>query len=101
VYLESERSDKFKASTPDGKIGKFAMDVKTIGKTGKYTIKSTLEKASKQGSRTVVLMQGDKKDDTSIRGKPAGVVPADVTPKGEGQDGVCDSGWDKRERTPP
>ena len=61
VCLESERSDKFKASTPNGKIEKFAMDVKTIGKTGKYTIKSTLEKASKQGSRAVVLMQGTKK----------------------------------------
>lgn len=61
VYLDSEKSDKFKASTPDGKIEKFAMDVKTIGKTGKYTIKSTLEKASKQGSRAVVLMQGTKK----------------------------------------
>lgn len=61
VYLDSEKSDKFKASTPDGKIEKYAMDVKTIGKTGKYTIKSTLEKASKQGSRAVVLMQGTKK----------------------------------------
>lgn len=61
MYLDSEKSDKFKASTPDGKIEKFAMDVKTIGKTGKYIIKSTLEKASRQGSRAVVLMQGTKK----------------------------------------
>ena len=37
------------------------MDIKTVGKTGKYTIKSTLEKASKQGANSVVLMQGTKK----------------------------------------
>lgn len=61
MYLDSEKSDKFKASTPDGKIEKFAMDVKTIGKTGKYTIKSTLEKASRQGACAVVLMQGTRR----------------------------------------
>lgn len=61
MYRDSEKSDKFKASTPDGKIEKFAMDVKTIGKTGKYTIKSTLEKASRQGARAVVLMQGTRR----------------------------------------
>lgn len=61
VYLDSEKSTELKATTPDGKIEKLKMDIKTVGKTGKYTIKSTLEKASKQGANSVVLMQGTKK----------------------------------------
>ena len=82
MYLDSEKSDKFKASTPDGKIEKFAMDVKTIGKTGKYIIKSTLEKASRQGARRCVDA-GYKEDDEAIRGKTNIIVPTKVTQKGQ------------------
>ena len=60
VYLESEKSNKMKVSTPDGRIERLAMDIKTINKTGKYTIKATLEHASKQGASSVVLMQGTR-----------------------------------------
>ena len=61
VYLDSERSNRMNVSTPDGRIEKLTMDIKTISKSGRYTIKQALEKASKQGSRAVVLMQGTKK----------------------------------------
>lgn len=61
VYLNSEKSRELKVSTPDGRIEKLTMDIKTVSKAGRYTIKSSLEKASKQGSRAVILMQGTKR----------------------------------------
>lgn len=61
VYLDTEKSRELKVSTPDGRIEKLTMDIKTVNKAGRYTIKSALEKASKQGSRAVILMQGTKK----------------------------------------
>ena len=61
VYLDSERSNRMNVTTPDGRIEKLAMDIKTVSKAGKYTIKQALEKATKQGSRAVVLMQGTRR----------------------------------------
>jgi hypothetical protein len=37
------------------------MDIKAIGKAGKWRIKSEMEKAAKQGAETVVLMQRTKR----------------------------------------
>lgn len=61
VYMDKEKSNKNKLSTKDGYIYKSPMDIKKVSKAGKYTIKSHLEKATKQGAKTAVIVQGSKK----------------------------------------
>lgn len=61
VYLDKEKSNKNKLSTKDGYIYKSPMDIKKIGKAGNNTIKTQLERATKQGARTAVLVQSSKK----------------------------------------
>lgn len=61
VYLDKEKSNEYKLSTKDGYIYNSPMDIKKISKAGKYTIKSHLEKATKQGAKTAVIVQGSKK----------------------------------------
>lgn len=57
VYLDSERSTITGGATRDGSIYHSPMDIKAIGKAGKWSIKREMEKAAKQGAETVVLMQ--------------------------------------------
>lgn len=61
VYLDSERSNEMRVSTPDGKVERLTVDIKTVSKAGKYTMKANMEKAAKQGANAVVFMQGSKK----------------------------------------
>lgn len=61
VYLDSERSIEFKEKTKDGRIYKAPMDLKTINETGNYTIKSAMEKATKQGASVAILVQNTSK----------------------------------------
>lgn len=61
VYLDKEKSNKNKVSTKDGYIYKSPMDIKKVSKAGKFTIKSHLEKATKQGAHTAIIVQGSKK----------------------------------------
>ena len=61
VYLDSERSTISGQTTRDGHIYRSPMDIKAIGKAGKWRIKSEMENAAKQGAETVVLMQRTKR----------------------------------------
>lgn len=61
VYLDKEKSNKNFLSTKDGFIYNSPMDIKKVSKAGKFTIKSHLEKATKQGANTVIIVQGSKK----------------------------------------
>ena len=61
VYLDKEKSNKNKLSTKDGRIYNSPMDIKKITNDGKYTIKSKLEKSTRQGARTAVIVQGNSK----------------------------------------
>lgn len=60
VYLDSEKSTISGGKTKDGRLYKSPMDMKSIGKAGNNTIKTAMEKASKQGVETVVLIQKTK-----------------------------------------
>lgn len=64
VYLDSERttiSDNGKKR--DGRIEKSPMEIKTINKAGKSTVKNNIEDAAKQNARTVILYQNTPKAD--------------------------------------
>ena len=58
VTLSDERSTVSGGKTPDGELYNQVMDIKTIHEPGTNTIKSRLEKATKQGATTAVLVQG-------------------------------------------
>lgn len=60
VYLDSEKSTISGGKTKDGRLYHSPMDMKAIGKAGNNTIKTAMEKASKQGAETVVLIQRTK-----------------------------------------
>lgn len=60
VYLDNEKSTIEYRSKNDGRIYTAKMDVKTINEAGANTIKTVMEKASKQGATTVILYQNTK-----------------------------------------
>ncbi len=57
VYLDSEHSTISGGKTKDGKLYQSPMDMKSITTAGENTIKTAMEKASRQGAETVVLIQ--------------------------------------------
>lgn len=57
VYLDSERSTITGQTTKDGRLYRSPMDIKSVKIAGNNTIKTALEKASKQGAETVVVLQ--------------------------------------------
>ena len=57
VYLDRERSTVFKQTTKDGRIYHSHIDIKSVKIAGNNTIKTAMEKASKQGAETVVILQ--------------------------------------------
>lgn len=57
VYLDSERSTITGGKTKDGRLYKSPMDIKAINTAGNNTIKNAMEKASRQGAETVILVQ--------------------------------------------
>lgn len=60
VYLDSEESNKVGVATPDGRIERMPMEIKTINKAGRYSMKRGMEKATTQGVNAVIFMQGTK-----------------------------------------
>ena len=69
VYLDKEKASKISEPGPrtgknpkvrDGRIEGRKMDIKTINKAGKYTIKSAMEDATKQNASVVILGQRTK-----------------------------------------
>lgn len=60
VYLDEERSYIEGQKAPDGRINRRIMDVKTINKIGRYTVKSSLSEASGQGAEVAVLMENTR-----------------------------------------
>lgn len=60
VYLMPDQSYVNGLSKTDGFTEHAQVDIKTILKTGKATIKNALEKASKQGAEMVLLVQNSQ-----------------------------------------
>lgn len=61
IYLEDERNFITGQPSPDGRVYKEVMDVKTVNVVGKNTIKNHLENATKQGASVVILYQNNEK----------------------------------------
>lgn len=59
IELSDEKSTIEGGKKPDGVIYNQVMDIKTIIETGENTIKSRLEKATRQGATTAILVQGN------------------------------------------
>lgn len=57
IYLGDERNTISGKSVNDGNIYHSRMDIKAITEVGPNTIKSRLEKATKQGATTAILVQ--------------------------------------------
>ena len=57
VYLDKERSTVSGQTTKDGRLYHSPMDIKSVKIAGNNTIKTAMEKASKQGAETVVVLQ--------------------------------------------
>ena len=65
VYLDSEKAIIEFKSNRDGRIYTKSMDIKTISKIGKYTIKSAIEKVAKQKATIAILYQNTSSMDKS------------------------------------
>ena len=61
IYLEDERNFIIGKPSPDGRVYKEVMDVKTVNVVGKNTIKNQLENATKQGASVAILYQNNEK----------------------------------------
>lgn len=62
VYLDSEKSGTMELSTPDGKVEKIHMDIKTISTPGKWRMKKDIEDVAfqlseKKGIKGAVIRQ--------------------------------------------
>lgn len=57
VYLGDERNYVAGIPTPDGRLYKHTMEIKTVNTAGNNTIKKSLEASTKQGASVVVLYQ--------------------------------------------
>ena len=57
VYLDRERSTVAGQTAKDGRLYQSPMDIKAIKTPGKWTLKSAMDYASKQGAETVVVLQ--------------------------------------------
>lgn len=70
VYLDSERSYIENQRTPDGRLNRRTMDIKTINTSGSNTVRSKVDKASGQGVEVVVLMENCRGfSDAYVRGQ--------------------------------
>lgn len=70
IYLESEVSNEIGKKNPDGVIDGRVLEIKTINTNGTFTVKSKLEKSTKQNAEVVVLVQGNLKCDEQYFFRP-------------------------------
>ena len=60
VYLMSEKSYISGGKKSDGFLNHAQIDVKTINSSGKYTIKSAIDKSASQGAEVAILFQNTR-----------------------------------------